>query len=335
MHQLTGSPVLGPLLDLRGREEELRGRSGHLRRAFTVVAMRRANDEGVPQRTVEVVVDPGENHAVARHVHDVRRHCSVERVDLVVADHLVEATQRPNRSDVSIGGHAHRRHAPPLQRPGESDRRLARGAGHQHLACPEVTVVGEEVVDQKRRDEQPAQQLDLRFACTVVERIESNIVELAIRGSVGGPVRACIAHTVAATFGQHHVLAGHREETEVPSARVDVRMCRFDDLAVAHHGDSPPLPLTDREEIEVPEEGAGGRVRDVVRSERELVDPEPHLAGLQWNRSLLHEPCLVQRVGVDLEVEVHPVHAHDPRANRAAKVSVRTSTALARVRPWS
>ena len=214
----------------------------------------------------EAGVDGAAQLAVAGKVHIHAGRVGVDGVELVVGQHTVIAAQAFTEGHIAGRGQADHLDALALrQLEGGAVGGLARRAGQQHDAGAEEIVVGQEVVDQPRGDEQGAQQRLHVLGVWRVERVGRAARELVVDRVQLGTVRRTIKPALRrhAHRRQHHA-GGHGEIAVDAFADRHPGMGGLDHRGKAPDRDAAPGVLARGVETPVVHGVTKGGVGDVV-----------------------------------------------------------------------
>ena len=224
---------------------------------------------------------------------------------VAVGDDLVVHAEALDEGHVGGRGQPDHRDAVPAGGlVGHAERRLGRCTGDDHVVGAEVAVVGQEVVDQERGEEQGVEHhlavLADGAGCHPRVREGVAVVGAGHGGAVGRAV-----HDAAVVDPAHrdHQLLRHGQEAVDPGPRGDVVVARLHHLCEPPHRHPPPRVLCG-EEVPVLEHVADHGVGDVVGGEGERLDPEPGLPLVQRCGGDVHHPRPVEVRAVDLQVHV-------------------------------
>ncbi|MDT4835016.1 hypothetical protein FQZ97_686700 [compost metagenome] len=280
--ELVGAPFGGALLDLRRRKEQRGARAAQaLARALGGELLHvRAADRAAVLQVGEALVDRGAQFAVAGEVDVHAGGVGRDAVQRVVGHHAVVAAQALAEGHVGGRGEADHLDAVALvQLEGRAVGRLARGARQQHGGGAEEVVVGHEVVDQPRGDEQRAQQRLQVFGVGGVQRVGVAAEVLVVdRGQLGAVRRRVGEARGREPVGAEHRARGHRPVAVEPFAHGHARVQRLHHAREAPHRDAAPAFFLGGKELPVAHRIAEGGVGDVVGGERKAVDAHAHLA---------------------------------------------------------
>ena len=272
--QADRAPLGDALLDLRRREEQHRARPRQALAAAERLPVRAADRAAVGELVAAVAVDRGAQRRVAAHVDVDRALAGRQRRHVVVGDARRRSSRGP-RVNAELAGDVRpmtsgmpgspRRCA---RQKAEPVRGLARRARDQHRRRAEEGVVGEEVVDQERGDEQRPQQRRRPSCSGRYSRIAAaaQVAGCRPRQARAGAARRRRSPRATMRAGRSTTCVGHRPVAVEALARRRRRR-RSDSITVAkpHTGMQPQSRLAGREELPVVHRLAEGAVGDVVR----------------------------------------------------------------------
>ena len=167
----------------------------------------------------------------------------------------------------------------------EADSTITRAA--PKYSDPGATPVGEELLGEEPGQEQPAEQrmAILPLGETMCPMIDLGIHRVRIGGDVGPvhggmrlPMCAVVAETILGGGRREDDVRRHRIPPVEPAAQRDVICAGLDHGGPPHRRDTPERFVSGREEVPVAEHVAEHGVGDVVRSDREPIDPQADLA---------------------------------------------------------
>ena len=276
------------------------------------------------------------DHAgIAGEVNQHRRHLR-QLLDILIGQHF--AIEAPAPHEIDIVGRGQPDPSDPrrlvARDAGQRHRGLGRSAGADQRVSPEPAFAAHEAFDQEPGLEQRPEDHPLTLARRIVLGIGGQaavlVVDRAHRLAVRGHIGEAAGRNLA---GQHIEALGHRQIAIDPFTHRDLGMAAFHHHRMPPHRHHAPIALA-REEVPVAEGIARHRVGDVVGSDREALDLQPHLAIAQRRQGCIDYAGFGNRVAFDLDCAAHRNVSQNERAPRQG-APIRNNASVGPIRPAS